>query len=211
MMDRCSFCYWTPGLPLPVEGWVESIQLFMDRQPHPTRVDGLIPCDLRVFEDDMWFCVVEREPLAEGHVRLVCRNHLTDLGQLRGPSDAVEAGVVEATRSTLMDDLIIAHDVVRAYDPRIVDVMVLGGAMPDAHMFFDLVPVYRFDHGTLSTLGEIASGWEDMNPAEKRKRWEAHIQDYEEMAQRLREAAGRVIRTRPGRRRAGLLAGDEGD
>ena len=46
---------------------------------------------------------------------------------------------------------------------------------------------------------------------EKRARWTRQADDFAETAQRLREEAGRVIRSRPGRRRTGLVAGDEVD
>ena len=101
-------------------GWIEAIQGYLDQQPQPDKVDGLIPCDRRVFEDDAFFCVVAREPLAEGHVRLICKYHLTDLGQLRGiTSDDVDNIPLDTVRSSLLDDLIIAHDVVRGYDRRV--------------------------------------------------------------------------------------------
>jgi hypothetical protein len=186
--------------------------MHLDQQPHPDRVDGLIPCDRRVFEDDAFFCVVAPEPLAEGHVRLICRHHLIDLGQLRGiTSEDVDGAAVDTVRSNLLDDLIIAHDVVRGYDERVTHAVMMAGTTKGVHMYADVIPVYRFDHGTLPTLGERAAGWEDMTLDEKRARWTRQVDDFAETAQRLREVAGRVIRSRPGRRRSGLLAGDEVD
>jgi hypothetical protein len=176
---------------------MEAIQGYMDSQPHPKRVDGLIECDRRIFEDDSWFCVVSREPLAEGHVRLICKHHVSDLGQLRGHSDGgMEPGVMDSIRSSLLDDLIISHDVVVGYDERI-------------DLYFDIVPVYRFSPGTLHTLGAAASVFEDIPLVQKRKHWEQRRQDFEETGQRLREEAVRVLRGRPGRRRAGLRIGGE--
>jgi hypothetical protein len=210
MTFRCGFCHWTEGEPRPVPGWVEVVQGFMDYQPHPNRVDGLIECDRRVFEDDAWFCVVEREPLAEGHVKLICKHHITGLSQLRGHAgNDLNPEVVDAARSNLLDDLIIAHDVVMGYDQRVVEAVVLSGTSPDLHLYFDLVPVYRFNHGTLHTLGGSASMWDDIPLHEKRLLWEQRRPAYEETGVRLREVAGRVIRSRPGRRRTGLVAGDE--
>ncbi|UCC93906.1 MAG: hypothetical protein JSW25_04350 [Thermoplasmata archaeon] len=210
MTYRCGFCSWEPKFPFPSEGWIEAIQGFLDQQPHPTRVDGLIPCDRRVFEDDAFFCVVASEPLAEGHIRLICKHHLTDIGQLRGiTSEDVDGAAVETVRSNLLDNLIIAHDVARNYDERVTHAIMMSGTSKDVHMYADVVPVYRFDHGTLHTLGERGAVWEDMSLEEKRDRWKRQANDYAETAQCLREVAGRVIRSRPGRRRAGLVAGDE--
>ena len=193
-------------------GWIEAIQGFLDQQPHPDRVDGLIPCDRRVFEDDAFFGVVASEPLAEGHIRLVCKHHLTDIGQLRGiTSEDVDGAAVDAVRKDLLDSLIIAHDVVRGYDPRVTHAIILSGTARNLHMYADIVPVYRFDHGTLPTMGERAAGWEDMDLQDKRALWKRQVDDFAETAQRLREVAGRVIRSRPGRRRTGLVAGDEVD
>ena len=212
MTYKCSFCYWEPKHPFPAEGWIEATQLFLDQQPHPGRVSGLIPCDRRVFEDDAFFCVVSREPLAEGHVRLYCKHHLTDLGQLRGiTSEDVDGAAVDSVRSNLLDDLIIANEVVKGYDPRITHAIMLSGTEKDGHMYADVVPVYRFDHGTLQTLGERAGIMEDMSLEDRRTRWKRQAEDFAETAQRLREEAGRVIRSRPGRRRAGLVVGDETD
>jgi len=212
MTYKCAFCYWEPKHPFPAEGWVKAIQLFLDQQPHPLRSDGLIPCDRRVFEDDAFFCVVSREPLAEGHVRVYCKYHLTDIGQLRGiTSGDLDGAAVDTVRSNLLDDLIIAHEVVRGYDPRVTHAVILSGTEKGGHMYADIVPVYRFDHGTLQTLGERAAIMEDMSLEDKRARWKRQTDDFAETAQTLRQVAGRVIRGRPGRRRAGLVAGDEAD
>ncbi len=212
MTERCGLCFWTPRDPHPVPGWVDAIQGFLDQQPHPDRVDGLIPCDRRVFEDDAFFCVVAAEPLAEGHMRLMCKHHLTELGQLRGiTSDDVDGAAVDSVRNNLLDDLIIASEVAKGYDPKVSHAVMLSGTSTGLHMYADVVPVYRFDHGTLPTLGERAAGWEDMDLEEKRARWKRQVDDFAETAERLREVAGRVIRSRPGRRRAGLLVGDELD
>lgn len=192
--------------------WIEAIQGYLDQQPQPDKVDGLIPCDRRVFEDDAFFCVVANEPLAEGHVRVICKHHLTDIGQLRGiTSDDVDGAAVDAVRKNLLDDLIIAHDVVRGYDRRVTHAVILSGTSPDLHMYADFVPVYRFDHGTLHTLGERAAVIKDQTLEEKRARWKRQTDDFAETAQRLREVAGRVIHSRPGRRRSGLIIGDEAD
>ncbi len=195
-----------------MEGWIEAIQGYLDKQPQPDKVDGLIPCDRRVFEDDAFFCVVANEPLAEGHVRLICKYHLTDLGQLRGiTSDDVDGAAVDVVRKNLLDDLIIAHEVVRGYDRRVTHAAIVSGTSPGLHMYADFVPVYRFDHGTLHTLGEMAAVQEDLTLEEKRVRWRRQADDFAETAQRLREVAGRVIHSRPGRRRSGLIIGDETD
>ena len=210
MQPRCGFCQWSPSSPNPYEGWIEVIQGYLNHQPHPDRLVGLIPCDRRVFEDESWFCVVSREPLAEGHVRLICRHHVRDLSSLRGYSeDNLDPGVIEAARSTLLDDLIIAHDVVLGYDKRIEDAVILSGLNQEHHLYFAIVPVSRFDQGTLHTLGEARAVYEDMSLPKKRRRWEARVADFSETARCLREVTTRVIRSRPGRRRAGLIVEKE--
>ena len=206
MTYKCGFCIWNPDYPFPSEGWIEAIQGYLDQQPHPTRVDGLIPCDRRVFEDDAFFCVVAAEPLAEGHI------HLTDLGQLRGiTSEDVDGAAVDSVRKNLLDDLIIGYEVASQYDERVTHAIMMSGTSKGVHMYADIVPVYRFDHGSLSTLGENAAVLEDMSLEEKRNRWKRQTDDFADTAKRLREVAGRVIRSRPGRRRGGLVVGDENE
>ena len=210
MTQRCGLCHWSAGSPYPIPGWVESIQGFLDNQPHPDKVIGVIPCDRRVFEDESWFCVVCREPLAEGHVRLICRYHLADLSSLRGYSeDALDQAQVEAARNTLLDDLIIASDTVMGYDKRVARVVVLSDTSTDEHLYFDVIPVYRFDHVSLQSMGETRAMFTDMSLPEKRRYWEVRVKDFEETAQRLRDEAERVLRSRPGRRRAGLIVDNE--
>jgi hypothetical protein len=210
MTYRCGFCFWTARYPQPMEGWVEAIQGYLDQQPQPDKVDGLIPCDRRVFEDDAFFCVVASEPLAEGHIRLICKYHLAEIGQLRSiGSDDLGGAPVDTMRSNLLDDLIIANDVASNYDERVTHAVILSGTSPDLHIYADFVPVYRFEHGTLHTLGERAAVLEDMTLEEKRARWRRQVDDFAETAQRLRDVAKRVIRSRPGRRRAGLIIGDK--
>ncbi|MCK4969309.1 MAG: hypothetical protein KAS77_02235, partial [Thermoplasmata archaeon] len=70
-------------------------------------------------------------------------------------------------------------------------------------------PVYRFDHGTIHILGEAQAVYEDMYLQDKRKRWEARVADFSETAHSLRDEATRVIRSRPGRRRTGLIVEKE--
>jgi diadenosine tetraphosphate (Ap4A) HIT family hydrolase len=211
MTQKCAFCYRTDGSPAPVKGWVEAVQGYLDYQPHPGRVDGIIECDRRVFEDDGWFCVVEREPLAEGHVRLYCKHHVANLSELRGgaSTDEQDPSDIEAARSNLLDDLQIAHDAVMAYDERVVGAVVLAGTVPGSHLHFDIVPMYRFDEPSLHALGDRNAHWDDISLPEKRRYWTEHMRDFDESASRLRDAADRVIHARPGRRRAGLMAGDE--
>jgi hypothetical protein len=212
MTYRCGYCFWEPRNPFPKEGWIDAVQGHMDQQPHPDRVDGLIPCDRRVFEDASFFAVVHRNPLAEGHIRLICKHHLTDIGQLRGiTSDDVDGAAVDSVRASLLDNLIIAHDVVKHFDDKVHHVVMMSGTSSDLHMYADIIPVYRFDHGTLQTFGERAAVTEDQPLEENRRRWQRQVDDFSEIAQRLRDVSGRVIRGRPGRRRSGLVAGDENE
>jgi diadenosine tetraphosphate (Ap4A) HIT family hydrolase len=189
MSSRCSFCYWTDATKAPLEGWVGAMKGFLDRQPHPSRIDGIIPCDLGVFEDDSWFAVVEREPLAEGHLRLVCKQHVRDL-------------------TDLLDDLIIASEVVKGFDRRVRDVVVLSATEGSSHLHFDVVPRYRFDHEGLRTICDTRSHYEDLSLAEKRRYWEENRHAFEDIAAKQRAVAAQVIGSRPGRKRAGLCVGE---
>jgi diadenosine tetraphosphate (Ap4A) HIT family hydrolase len=211
MTARCGFCFWDEATKAPLPGWVEVMKGFMDRQPHPGRIDGLIPCDRQVFEDDSWFAIVEREPIAEGHLRLICKEHIPDLTSLRGAAPGgQDPRVVDAVRSTLLDDLIIAAEVVRTFDPKVREVVVFSAPDDSTHLHFDLVPRFRFDHDGIKGLGEVRSMYEDLTLAEKRRMWEENRRGFADVARRQREAAGAVIGSRPGRRRAGLRVGGEG-
>ena len=210
MTARCSFCYWTAATKAPLEGWVAAMKGFLDRQPHPTRIDGLIPCELGVFDDESWFAVVEREPLAEGHLRLVCKRHVRDLTDLRGTvPGGLDPKVVDELRATLLDDLIIASEVVRGFDRRVRDVVVLSATEASSHLHFDVVPRYRFDHEGLRTICDTRSHYEDLSLNEKRRYWEENRHAFEDIAARQRAIAAQVIGSRPGRKRTGLCVGEE--
>lgn len=210
MPSKCSFCYWDEATRTPVAGWMEAMQGFLERQPHPNRIDGLIPCDLLVFEDDGWFAIVEREPIAEGHIRLVCKEHVPDLSALRATTPGgPNPSVLDALRSTLMDDLTIAVEVAKGFDRRVRDVAVVCAPESTNHLHFDVVPRYRFDHEGIRGLCDIKSQYEDLSPAEKRRLWEENRRAFEDIAHRQRETASSIIGSRPGRRRAGLRVGGE--
>jgi len=210
MTSRCSFCYWTAATKAPLEGWVAAMKGFLDRQPHPNRIDGLIPCDLGVFEDDSWFAILEREPLAEGHLRLVCKHHVRDLAELRGSiPGGLDPKVVDEVRATLLDNLIIATEVVKGFDRRVREAVVLSATEGTSHLHFDVVPRFRFDHEGLRTICDTRSHYEDLSLAEKRRYWEENRRAFEDIAQRQRAVAAQVIGSRPGRKRSGLCVGEE--
>lgn len=210
MTSYCSFCFYDDEGRNPLAGWIEVMQTHLDRQPHPDHIDGLIPCDRLVFEDDGWFAVVDREPIAEGHLKLVCKEHIADLTDLRGTTgEGTDQEVLDAARSNLLDDLIIASEVVKGFDPRVTDVLVIGSSAPGGHLHFDVIPRYRFDHEGLHGIGELASMYEDIPLAEKRRFWESRRRHFAEIAKRQREVALDILSTRPGRRRVGLRVGGE--
>ena len=210
MAPRCGFCYWSEESKTPLEGWQQAMQGFLDRQPHPGRIDGLIPCDLLVFEDDSWFALVEREPIAEGHLRLVCKEHIRDLAALRGPSpDGPDPALIDAARATLLDDLIIASEVVKTFDRRVRDVVIITAPEESTHLHFDLIPRFRLDHEGWRSLSDIKLIYDDLALADKRRLWEENRRGFADVARKQREAAAAVIGSRPGRRRAGLRSGDE--
>ncbi len=210
MTFRCSFCFYDDETRTSLPGWIEVMQTHLDRQPHPDHIDGLIPCERLVFEDEGWFAVVEREPVAEGHLKLVCKEHVMGLTDLRGPSqDDADPRVLDSARTNLMDDLVIASEVVKGFDPRVRDVLVIGGATSGGHLHFDVIPRYRFDHEGLFGLGELTSMYEDIPLAEKRRFWEARRRHFAEITKQQREVALDILGSRPGRRRVGLRVGSE--
>jgi diadenosine tetraphosphate (Ap4A) HIT family hydrolase len=209
MTFRCSFCFYDDETRGSVKGWIEVMGTHLDRQPHPDHIDGLIPCDRLVFEDEGWFAVVDREPVAEGQLKLICKEHIMSLTDLRGTTqEGVDQQVVDSARTNLLDDLIIATEVVKGFDPRVRDVLVIGGAT-GGHLHFDVIPRYRFDHEGLFGLEELSSMYEDIPLAEKRRFWEARKRHFAEITKQQREVAMDILSSRPGRRRVGLRVGGE--
>ena len=41
-----------------------------------------VPCNRGILEDGTWFLVVDRDPIAEGHCKLICKEHVSDMLEL---------------------------------------------------------------------------------------------------------------------------------
>ena len=191
---ECGFCRATPTQGAR-EGWVRLLQTNLEGQLDPSDKGAAIPCSRGVVEDAHWFLIVERDPLAEGHCKLISKEHVADLVEigelaLRDPRMA-------AARDALARDLPFATEVVSSLDPRIVDVMVLSGLEHGVHLCFDLVPRYRMDLPGIRSLASVRSHYDDLSLARKRRLWQERRDHMQEVASRLREAAAQILRAHP--------------
>jgi Mn-dependent DtxR family transcriptional regulator/diadenosine tetraphosphate (Ap4A) HIT family hydrolase len=190
---ECGFCRATAKSG-PRPGWVRTMQTHLEFSTDPAAKGESTPCSRGVFEDASWFLTVDRDPLAEGHCKLVCKEHVADLMEL-----AEWAGRdtrMAAVRDTMARDLMLASEVIYAIDPRIVEVSVLTGVDHGVHLCFDLVPRYRMDLPGIRPLASARSHYDDLSLARKRRLWEVRREHMQEIAAALRGAATRVIRAR---------------
>lgn len=190
---ECGFCRATSRSPAH-QGWVRLMQTYLEGQPDPQSKSPAIACSRGVFEDAHWFLIVERDPLAEGHSKLICKEHIVDLIEL--DEWASRDAKMAAVREALGRDLPLAAEVVASQDPRIVDVTVVAGLEHGVHLCFDLIPRYRLDLPGVRPLASIRSHYDDLSLVRKRKLWEARREHLQEVAGRLREAAVTVLRLR---------------
>jgi Mn-dependent DtxR family transcriptional regulator/diadenosine tetraphosphate (Ap4A) HIT family hydrolase len=190
---ECGFCRATSRSPAR-QGWVRLMQTYLEGQPDPQSKTQPIPCSRGVFEDAHWFLIVERDPLAEGHGKLICKEHVVDLIEL--DEWASRDARMAAVRDALGRDLPLAAEVVASQDPRIVDVTVVAGLEHGVHLCFDLIPRYRLDLPGVRPLASIRSHYDDLSLVRKRKLWEVRREHLQEIAGRLREAATSVLRLR---------------
>lgn len=191
---ECGFCRATSGQGAR-EGWVRLLQTHLEGQPDPSTKAAAIPCSRGVVEDAHWFLIVERDPLAEGHCKLISKEHVADLVELG--ELALRDPRLASARDALARDLPLATEVVSSLDPRIVDVMLLSGLEHGVHLCFDLVPRYRMDLPGIRSLASVRSHYDDLSLARKRRLWEERRDHMQEVATRLREAAARILRSHP--------------
>jgi len=174
-------------------GWMNSMQGYIeDRESESSKVDP-IPCHRGVIEDASWFLVVDRNPLAEGHCKLICKEHVTDVLELSEWSQKDQR--LAQIRDIMTRDLLMAVDVISKLDDRIVDVMVMTGLEQGSHLHFDLIPRYRMDLPGLRPLAAAKGHYDDLSLTRKRKLWQSRGGHLEEVAGRLRTIAKGIIVT----------------
>jgi Mn-dependent DtxR family transcriptional regulator/diadenosine tetraphosphate (Ap4A) HIT family hydrolase len=188
--ETCGFCRAGTHSP-PVEGWVSAMITTLESPLDENSKVKAIPCKRGIMEDASWFLVVDRNPLAEGHCKLVCKEHVWDLVELG--EWAIRDQTLAMVRDTLARDLTLAVEVIMAMDPRIVDVVVLSGSEHGSHLHFDLIPRYRMDLPGLRPLASARAFYDDLSLVRKRRLWETRREHLEDVGDRLRKAARTII------------------
>jgi Mn-dependent DtxR family transcriptional regulator/diadenosine tetraphosphate (Ap4A) HIT family hydrolase len=199
--EVCGFCQ-TTSMGTPEAGWIEAMQNNLET-PNAAGRGETVSCLRGVIEDGAWFLVVERDPIAEGHCKLVCKEHVLDMMDLAEWSNRDQR--MAHVRDTMARDLMLAIEVISALDPRIVDVVVFSGMEHGSHLHFDLVPRYRMDLPGLRPVASSRAYYDDLSLSRKRKLWKARRTHLQEVAGKLRDIAKGVLasRTVPGVRVTG--------
>jgi diadenosine tetraphosphate (Ap4A) HIT family hydrolase len=179
---------------MPKLGWVTGLQSHLESPLDEGRSDEPIACRRGVIEDASWFLVLERNPLTEGHCKLICKEHVWDLMELGEWANRDQR--IAAVRDSLSRALVLSIEVIMAIDPRIVDVTVVSGLEHGSHLHFDLIPRYRMDLPGLRPLASSRAYYDDLSLVRKRRLWETRKKHLEEVANRLRSVAARVLATR---------------
>jgi diadenosine tetraphosphate (Ap4A) HIT family hydrolase len=137
---------------------------------------------------------VDRDPIAEGHCKLVCKEHVHDMLDLADWAHRDQK--MAHIRDTMVRDLMLAIEVISSLDDRIVDVAVVSGVEHGAHLHFDLIPRYRMDLPGLRPIASSKAYYDDLSLNRKRKLWTARHMHLEEVAGKLRGIAHRVLAAR---------------
>jgi diadenosine tetraphosphate (Ap4A) HIT family hydrolase/biotin operon repressor len=190
--ETCGFCQST-SMGMPTSGWIEAMQSNAETPTNEGKGET-ITCRRGVLEDGAWFLVVDRDPLAEGHCKLVCKEHVQDLLDLADWAHRDQK--MAHVRDTMARDLMLAIEVISSLDERIVDVAVFSGVEHGAHLHFDLVPRYRMDLPGLRPIASSKAYYDDLSLGRKRKLWKARKDHLEEVAGTLRNAAHKVLAAR---------------
>jgi len=161
-----------------------------DREGESSKVDP-IPCLRGVMEDASWFLVVDRNPLAEGHCKLICKEHVSDLLDLSEWSNTDQR--LAQIRDFMTRDLMLAVSIISKLDDRIIDVLVMTGLEHGSHLHFELIPRYRMDLPGLRPIAAAKSHYDDLSLTRKRKLWQSRSGHLEEVAERLRTIARAAI------------------
>ena len=190
--EICGFCQ-TTSIGTPEPGWIEAMQNNLET-PSAGGKGETVPCKRGVLEDGVWFLVVDRDPISEGHCKLVCKEHVHDMMDLAEWSHRDQQ--MAHVRDTMARDLMLAIEVISALDPRIVDVTVFSGMEHGSHLHFDLVPRYRMDLPGLRPIASSRAYYDDLSLTRKRKLWKARRDHLQEVAVKLRGIATRLLATR---------------
>lgn len=191
--EACGFCR-ANAKSTPVAGWVGAMQTHLESSEGTNGKAENIMCHRGVIEDASWFLVVDRDPLSEGHCKLICKDHVSDLMELAEWANRDQRAAM--ARDTLSRDLLLSIEVISSLDPRIVEVMVLSGQDYGSHLHFDLIPRYRMDLPGLRPLASAKAHYDDLSLVRKRRLWKGRIAHLEEVADKLRNAARRILATR---------------
>jgi diadenosine tetraphosphate (Ap4A) HIT family hydrolase len=190
--EVCGFCQ-TTAMGTPEQGWIEAMQNNLET-PTAAGKGETVPCTRGVMEDGAWFLVVERDPISEGHCKLVCKEHVMDMLDLSQWSHRDQQ--MAHVRDTMARDLMLAIEVISGLDPRIVDVAVFSGMEHGSHLHFDLVPRYRMDLPGLRPIASSRAYYDDLSLTRKRKLWKARRGHLQEVAAHLRGIADRLLASR---------------
>ncbi len=190
--ETCGFCQ-TTSMGTPEPGWIEAMQGHLETPTVGGRGET-ITCNRGILEDGAWFLVVDRDPIAEGHCKLICKEHVHDMLELADWSHRDQK--LAHVRDTLARDLMLAIEVISSLDPRIVDVAVFSGMEHGSHLHFDLVPRYRMDLPGLRPIASSRSYYDDLSLSRKRRLWKTRRHHLEEVAGQLRKAAQGILAVR---------------
>jgi diadenosine tetraphosphate (Ap4A) HIT family hydrolase/biotin operon repressor len=190
--EICGFCQ-ASSMGMPAQGWIDAMQHHLE-SPTVQGKGETIPCNRGVLEDGAWFLVVDRDPIAEGHCKLVCKEHVHDMLDLADWAHRDQK--MAHIRDTMVRDLMLAIEVISSLDDRIVDVAVVSGVEHGAHLHFDLIPRYRMDLPGLRPIASSKAYYDDLSLNRKRKLWTARHMHLEEVAGKLRGIAHRVLAAR---------------
>lgn len=193
--ETCGFCQ-ASERDQPHPDWVKTLQTHLEAPNGESTKVKPIPCQRGVFEDSAWFLVLDRNPLAEGHCKLICKEHIDDMLELAEWSQRDQR--LAHVRDSMARDLLLAVEVVASLDDRIVDVMVVSGLEQQAHLHFDLIPKYRMDLPGMRPLASSKAYYDDLSLSKKRKLWKSRREHLEEVAGNLRDSARHVLATKGG-------------
>ena len=190
---ECGFCH-ADASSLPRLGWVVGLQGHLESPLATGSSEQPMECRRGILEDASWFLVLERNPLAEGHCKIICKEHVWDMLELGEWANRDQR--IAAVRDSMSRALVLSVEVIMALDPHIVDVIIVSGLEHGSHLHFDLIPRYRMDLPGLRPLASSRAFYDDLSLVRKRRLWETRRRHLEEVADKLRSVASRVLASR---------------
>ncbi len=190
--EACGLCR-ADAKSAPRPGWIASMQNYLENPDVEGTRGEPLPCRRGIIEDVAWFLVVDRNPLAEGHCKLVCKEHVTDILELAEWANRDQR--LAQVRDSMSRSIMLSVEVISQLDERIVDVLVISGQEVGAHLHFDLIPRYRMDVPGLRPIAAAKGHYDDLSLSRKRRLWQSRKEHLEEVTDRLRSVARRVIAT----------------